>query len=336
MIMSRIGILLLWVICISCFSGCAIYNTVKAQQELVDGAKAYQDKKFEEAEDLFRHAIDRDPGKIMAQVFLARTLHSEFASNRTLTPKAEAAIVEYKKVVPIFTDELAKKKQALDAQPTNERAIREYNQTLSILASSISSTANLLDTTGKDVEWKKWQTDVSQNANLPNQVRVSAFTALAAKENSCANEITDIEPQKKTVKQDGKDSYVFVKPPDQATYSKLKECLQRGSDFIDESIKLETDTVKNSDTIVVTSLSPARLDGLADSLRTFESAWSYRASLYVQAMRLAEMDGRTADKESLKAKADAARERFNKLSELEKKIQEEKDNRAAAAEAEKR
>jgi hypothetical protein len=51
-------------------------------------------------------------------------------------------------------------------------------------------------------------------------------------------------------------------------------------------------------------------------------------------MRVAEMDGRTADRDRLKTESDAARKSFLELSDVVKKIQAELDERAAARQAE--
>src|SRR5690606_22413977 len=74
------------------------------RKNLVDGSEAYKGRKFAEAEELFRRATERDPeGKTlegrMAQIFLARTLHSEYVGNRQETSLAEAAIEAYKKAI---------------------------------------------------------------------------------------------------------------------------------------------------------------------------------------------------------------------------------------------
>jgi hypothetical protein len=66
--------------------------------------------------------------------------------------------------------------------------------------------------------------------------------------------------------------------------------------------------------------------------KVFESARSYKASLDAQAMRLADMEGRTADRDALKAQADAGRARFLELSTVDKAIQDEMDARRAAEE----
>jgi hypothetical protein len=49
-------------------------------------------------------------------------------------------------------------------------------------------------------------------------------------------------------------------------------------------------------------------------------------------MRLADMEGRTADRDNLKAQADLGRERFLELSKVDKAIQDEMDARRAAEE----
>ena len=104
---SRLGITSLIIIVLSTIllTNCGVYNRIKSRQNLVDGAEAYKARKFPLAESLFRDAISRDPngetqeGKT-AQVFLARTLHSKYISNRELNKQvAEEAIGEYKKVL---------------------------------------------------------------------------------------------------------------------------------------------------------------------------------------------------------------------------------------------
>ncbi|MGC2237336.1 MAG: hypothetical protein WA584_14330 [Pyrinomonadaceae bacterium] len=85
---SRAGILILISISVLIGTNCAYYNRIIARKNLVDGAKAYKDKKFKDAEMLFRDAVGRDPqgqtdeGKT-AQLFLARTIHSQYVGNRS-------------------------------------------------------------------------------------------------------------------------------------------------------------------------------------------------------------------------------------------------------------
>jgi len=304
---SRVGIFALITITVLTGAGCSFWNQIKARQDLVDGAKAYSDKKFEEAETLFRDAVKRDPSNLLGQLFLARTLHSQYAANRTQMQKADEAVAEYRKVVPEYKAEVARKKQAMDASAGDEKAATEYNNTLSILNSSISAVANLLDTTNKTDEWKAWQTEIANDAGLPNETRATALTSMASKENTCANDITGVEPVRKTVKIDGKDEYQYIKPTDAKVYEELKGCIARGTELINKALDLD----KNSDSI-----------------------WSYKTSLLIQEMRVAEMDGRKEDEARFKTEADKAKAEFTRLAEIKRKAKEEEEARKKAEEEE--
>lgn len=279
---SRAGIFTLILFSVLMGTSCSYYNRILTRKNLVDGGKAYKDRKFQEAEQLFRDAIARDPqgttneGKT-AQLFLARTLHSEYIGNRQDTAKANEAIQEYKKV--------------LQEDPSDQ--------------SSFNAVANLLENLNKNDEWLKWVTDRANNEKVPGPQRAEALTKLAAKKYSCANDISDVEPVKKTVTKDGKQVFAFTKPANAADYDTFKQCTAEGSELINKAEQLDT----NNDAV-----------------------WSYKANMLVQQMRLAEMEGNNADKEKLKAEAEKAKDRFNELAtarkakeDEEKRIQAEKE-----------
>src|SRR5215813_14045902 len=101
---SRIGIFVLLSLTVLMGTNCGWYSRVMARKNLVDGSKAYKDRKFPEAEAFFRAAVARDPyGDYVesktAQLFLVGTLHSEFIGDRKNTAKAEDAIGEYQKAM---------------------------------------------------------------------------------------------------------------------------------------------------------------------------------------------------------------------------------------------
>lgn len=279
---SRVGILFLAIIVAISGAGCSVYNSVMARKNVVDGAEAFKGRKFDVAEELFRTAVNRAPEgskeQKTAQLFLARTLHSEFAANRAQTAKATQAIEEYKKVL------------ATDAADN----------------SSFKAVANLYENLGQMDDWRKWVTDRANNAGVPGEQRAEAYTSLAAKENTCANDISDVEPVKKTVIKDGKAQYTFSKPANPADLETLRGCIQKGTELIDKALELD----KNN-----------------------ESVWSYKTSLLVQNMRLAEMEGRTPDKDKFKAEADTAKAEFTRLAEIARKKREEEEARKKAEEA---
>ncbi|MGD9628277.1 MAG: hypothetical protein AB7V18_03440 [Pyrinomonadaceae bacterium] len=311
MSLSRLGVLFLIAASVLVSSSCGYYSRIMSRKDLVDGSLAYRERKFSEAEELFRRAASRDPdgstleGKT-AQVFLARTLHSQFIGNRQDTSKAEAAIAEYKK--------------ALSLNPNDQ--------------SSYKAVASLLENLQKQDEWQKWVSERSTNASIEPQYRAEALTALAARQNTCANEISDTQETKKTVKgPDGKDAYQFVKPADQAQFEQMKQCISKGTELIGQAMAVEPDAVKNAPSTDLKSLTDAQLKELQELIKIFESARSYRASLTIQASRLAEMEDRTADRDSLKSQADEYRKQYSDLGEVTRNIQTEIETRIAAAEA---
>jgi len=263
------------------------------------------------AEDLFRRAAGRDPdgstveGKT-AQLFLARTLHSRYIGNRSDKSIAEAAIAEYQKSL----------------------AVDKNDQ------SSYKAIASLYENLQRTDDWQQWVTARANNTGIEPQNRAEALTSLAARQNTCANEVTDTEETKKTVKKDGKDIFQFVKPASNEDFEKLKACVARGTELIDQAVALEPEAVKNAANLNVESLTDEELKKNSALYKVFESARSYNASLTIQDMRLAEMEGREADRDRLKQEADRARAEFVALSDVGKALQAEIDKRTAAEEEE--
>ena len=306
---SRFGVIALIAVSVLFSTNCSYYNRILSRKNLVDGSHAYKERRFQEAEDLFRRAAARDPeGATIegqtAQVFLARTLHSEYIGNRQDQSKAEAAIAEYRKALTVDKND----------------------------QSSYKAIASLLENLQRTDEWQSWVNERANRADIEPQYRAEALTSLAAKQNTCANEVTDTDATKKTVKKDGKDVFQFVKPQAPEDLERLRKCVTTGIDLITKAVALETDKVKNAASINPKALSDKDLKNELDTLKVFESARSYNASLKVQAMRLAEMEGRIEDRDRLKAEADEAKAKFTQLSEVNRSLQAEIDERKAAAE----
>lgn len=282
---SRLGILSVVLVTVLMGANCGYYNRIVTRKNLVDGAQAYKDRKFQDAEQLFRYAVSRDPqlqteeGK-QAQLFLARTLHSQFIGDRQKTGLAEGAIDEYKKAL------------AGDIKDQN----------------SFNAVANLLENLNKNDEWLKWVTDRADNGSVPEKQRAEALTKLAAKKYSCANDISDVDPVKKTVTKDGKQVFQFTKPTDSAAFDTFKKCVEEGLDLANRAEKLDTES---------------------------DAVWSYKANMLIQQSRLAEMEGNKELEDAAQAEADKAKARFTELAaakrakeEREKAEKEAKENEA--------
>jgi tetratricopeptide (TPR) repeat protein len=278
--LSRLGLFIIILSTVLIGTNCSYYNRIIARKNLVDGATAYKERKFEEAERLFRDAVSRDPqGETVegrtAQLFLARTIHSEYIGNRQNTALAEQAIQEYKQVLA--------------------KDIKDQ--------SSFKAVANLLENLGRDDEALQWVTERANNEQVPGEQRAEALSSLAAKKNTCANDISDTEATKKTVTKDGKQVFEFVKPASPEDFEKLKQCAEEGLQLANRAVELDP----NSD-----------------------SAWSYKTSLLIQKMRVAEMEGNKEQAAQFKAQSDEAKEKFQALADAKRKKQEEEEARKKA------
>ena len=290
-------------------SGCSFYTRIMAQKNLVDGAAAYNERKFVEAVERFERAVSYDPNLTTieantAQLFLARTLHSIFAGDRKADDKAKRAIDEYKKSLDGFEQELVAAKENLDANPDDEVAKKRYEVTKKELGSIVRAIGSLYENLKMENEWKKWQEDSSVNEKLPLVVRADAYITLAAKSYTCANNITDQPPIKKTVVKDGNPVFEFTKPESTEDFDTLKKCVEEGTNYIDKAVELNNES---------------------------DSAWSYKASLLLQKMRIAEMNNESEEREKYKKESEVARAKFEKLAEKRRKA----DEAAAREKAEK-
>lgn len=245
---SRVGILILISLSVLIGSNCAYYNRIIARKNLVDGAKAYKDRKFKEAEQLFRAAVVRDPqgetdeGKT-AQLFLARTLHSQYVGNRSDGNLAEQAIASYKKVLEEKIDD----------------------------NSSFKAVANLYENLNKDDEWLKWVTDRTNNEKVPPAQRAEALTSLAARKYSCANDISDTPEVKKEVMKGALKVYEFKKPEKPEDFDKLKQCADDGLALINRALELDKQAGVESDStwsykanLLVQKMRVAEMEGKPD------------------------------------------------------------------------
>jgi len=305
---SRLGVFVFLTISVVFTTNCSYYNRILSRKNLVDGSIAYRERKFQEAEELFRKAAGRDPegatveGRA-AQLFLARTLHSRYIGNRDDKPKAEEAIAEYNKALTVDKND----------------------------QSSYKAIASLYENLQRPDDWQKWVTERANRTDILPQHRAEALTSLAARQNTCANEVTDTEKTKKTVQKDGKDVYQFVKPENTDDLARLKTCVDTGNQLISQAVALEPELVKNAKNLNPKTMTDEQLKTDGDPLKVFESVRSYNASLKIQAMRLAEMEGRIPDRDRLKTEADQAKAQFTELSEINRNIQAEIDARRAAA-----
>lgn len=337
---SKFGVIFLLSLLVLGGTSCSYYNRIMARKNLVDGSKAYKDRKFADAEQLFRNAAAIDPkGETLegrtAQLFLARTLHSMYIGDRSKKDVAQKAIDAYKQALPAVLKEYADARAAYDKGSSDAANQRRYASALSDAVSTAGAVSGLYDNIQQPDMAVQWRNQVASDQTYPEAARASAYNSLAAKANTCSNDITDTEATKKTVKgPDGKDMFQYVKPANAADLDTLKKCIADGNDAADKALALEPQMVKEApQKLDVKAATDDQLRLYQEMIKPFESSRSYKAAMTVQSMRLAEMEGRTADRDSLKAQSEEQRQAYNQLGDLDKKIQQEIDDRAAAKEA---
>jgi hypothetical protein len=140
------------------------------------------------------------------------------------------------------------------------------------------------------------QRATSENAKA--EQRAEAYVVLASKDWNCSYQITELPASKQTVMKDGRALIVYKKPTEQKDYDQARACVTRGQEEAEKAIQLDP---------------------------TNEAAWSYKTNLLRESAKLAEMDGKTEDRDKFAKQADEAQAQTKKLSEqnLKKKEQQE-------------
>jgi len=336
---SKFGVIVLISLAVLGGTSCSYYSKIMARKDLVDGSKAYKDRKFPEAERLFRSAASRDPkGETVegrtAQLFLARTLHSQYIGDRSHKDWAQAAIDAYKQALPSVLKEYSEAKAEYDKSPNDAGAQKRYAGALSDAVTTAGAIGGLYDNLQMTDQAEQWRQQLAGDAQYPEAARAAAYNSMAAKANTCSNDITDTDATKKTVTVNGQQTYQYVKPANAADLDNLKKCIQDGNNAADAALALEPQMVKDAPkTVDVKGASDDQLKLYQEFIKPFESARSYKAAMAIQSSRLAEMEGRKDDAAKFKTQSEQLRQSYNELGELDKKIQQEIDDRAAAKQA---
>jgi tetratricopeptide (TPR) repeat protein len=195
-------------------------------------------------------------------------------------------------------ENIAKAQQAIEAyqrilenNPKNDEAYKAI--------------AYLYGATKQDDKLRAW---ISARANDPSvepEKRAEAYIVLASKDWDCSFKITELPSNKVTTVGEGNRATVsYKKPKEQKEFDMAQACLKRGLEEIENAIKNDPNS---------------------------ESAWSYKTNLLLEAIKLAEMDGKMDQKAELEKQREIAQKRTNALSVANQKRKEEEAKKAAAS-----
>jgi tetratricopeptide (TPR) repeat protein len=211
--LSRTSIAALLVALVAASGGCTLVNRVRAKNALNEGARAYKDGRFADAEERFRTAHELDPSQKNAPLFIARAVQQQYKpgvqtpENLALGEKAVGAYQDILKEDP-GNEDAYKAIVFLYGQMKNEDKV---NQLLAERA-------------------KSGPTPKSKS---------EALTILASKQWNCSFEITEQKENKTTEQRPDKVLIHYKKPANQADYDKANQCSTEGLKLAEQAISLD-------------------------------------------------------------------------------------------------
>ena len=162
----------------------------------------------------------------------------------------------------------------------------------------------------KDIEkLRSWISSRANDATVPSDKRAEAYIVLASQDWDCSFKITELPSnQTKTLTGGTKVTITYKKPQNQKDFDTAQACMKRGLEEVEHAIKLDPNS---------------------------EPAWSYKTNLLIEAVRLAEMDGKTDLKAQLEKQREEAQKRTTELNQINQKKKEEEEAKKAASPAKK-
>jgi len=267
--LSRTSIAALLVALVAASGGCTLVNRVRAKNALNEGARAYKDGRFADAEERFRTAHELDPSQKNAPLFIARAVQQQYKPG-VQTPE-NLAVGE--KAVAAYQD-------ILKSDPGNEDAYKAI--------------VFLYGQMKNEEKVNQLLAERAKNGPTPKS-KAEALTILASKQWNCSYEITEQKENKTTEQKPDKVLIHYKKPANQADFDKASQCTGEGLKLAEEAISLDQNNA---------------------------NAWSYKANLLREKMKLAEMTGDNAAKDDFLKQYEAALETQKRLSAEEIKRKE--------------
>ena len=161
----------------------------------------------------------------------------------------------------------------------------------------------------KDTEkLRAWISARANDASLPPEKRAEAFIVLASQDWDCSFKITELPSNQTKTLVNNKLTIAYKKPQNQKDFDTAQACMKRGLEEVENAIKLDPNS---------------------------EPAWSYKTNLLIEAVRLAEMDGKADQKAQLEKQREEAQKRTTQLNQINQKKKEEEEAKKAASPAKK-
>jgi hypothetical protein len=214
--LSRIHIVALLAALVFSSGGCALINRVRAKNALNEGARAYRDGRFKDAEDKFREAFSLDETQKNAPLFIARAVQQQYKPG-VGTPE-NIAVGE--RAVQAYQDILSR-------DPGNEDAYKAI--------------VFLYGQMKRDDKVNELLQTRAEKGSTPN-ARAEALVILASKKWQCSYDITERKENQTKEEKDGKIIIHYKKPADQAEFDKARQCTDEGSKLAEQAVSLNANS----------------------------------------------------------------------------------------------
>jgi len=212
--LSRISTAALLVALVATSGGCVLVNRVRAKNALNEGARAFREGQFAEAEQKFRTAYELDPTQKNAPLLIARSIQEQYKPGVN-TPEniaiGERAIAAYQDI--------------LNKDPQDERAY--------------SYIVYLYGQMKNEDKMRELLTQRASMASVPPEKRAEALVILASKQWQCSYDITEQKENKSTEEKGGKVLLHYKKPANQADFDKANQCATQGLQLAEQAISLD-------------------------------------------------------------------------------------------------
>jgi len=211
--LSRTSIAALLVTLVAVSGGCTLVNRVRAKNALNEGARAYKDGRFPDAEERFRIAFELDPTQKNAPVFIARAVQQQYKPG-VQTPE-NLAVGE--RAVGAYQDILSR-------DPTNDDAYKAI--------------VFLYTQMKRDEKVNELLAERAKNGPTP-KAKAEAMTILASKQWQCSYDITEQKENKTTENKPDKILIHYRKPANQADFDKAQQCTTEGLRLAEQATSLD-------------------------------------------------------------------------------------------------
>jgi len=147
--------------------------------------------------------------------------------------------------------------------------------------------AVLYKVTHQDELLRGWILQRATSAQVSNQKRAEAYAVLAGTEWDCAYKFTEL-PNHKIADANGTKATYRLPPEEMVEFQKIKQCVTSGLEMADAALLLDSES---------------------------EAAWSYKTNLFLEAAKLAEMEGLDLAKPDFEKQAKEASTQLFRISE---------------------